>query len=83
MPAEGFAQIARALQVRSDQSGVLVDRTRVTFLDRAGETSMQLRAHRPQLRLVGHRADQRVPERVPGVRGEYGLIDELRIGLFR
>ena len=39
---------------------------------------MQLRAIGLQLRLVGDGADQRMPERVLGMRAECRLVDELR-----
>ena len=80
MPAERFPQITRGLQVGCDQRGVLVDRTRVTLFDHAGQAAVQLGASRLQLRLIGHRADQRMPERVLGVRGEHHRIDQFRCG---
>ena len=61
-----------------DQSGVLVGRFRAARFDRRGQPPVHLGAIRFQLRFVGHRADQRMPEGVLGARGEPHLIDQLR-----
>jgi hypothetical protein len=47
-----------------DQRRVLVDRFRVTLLDRGGQTAVRLGAVGFQLRFVGHRAYQGMPERI-------------------
>ena len=45
--------------------------------DRGGHPPVQLGAIRFQLRLVGHRANQRVVKHIIGLPGEPDLIDEL------
>ena len=79
VPAEGRAQIAGGLQMLGDQRRILVGRARIALFDRGGQAPVQLRAIGFELRLVGHRADQRVPKRVLGARGEPHLIDQLRL----
>ena len=61
-----------------DQCRVFVDRVRISLLDRRSQAPMPLGAIGFQLRLVGHRADQRVAKGILGVRGEPHLIDQLR-----
>ena len=77
MPAESGVQIARGLQVFGDQSRVLVDRCGVRCFDRGGHAPVQLGTIRLELRLVGHRANQRMVEHILGLAGELDLIDEL------
>ncbi len=50
----------------------------LSLLDRGGQAPVHLGAIGFQLRFVGHRADQRMVERVLGARGEPHLIDQLR-----
>ena len=78
VPAVGGVQLAGGLQMFGDQRGVLVDRSRVTLFDGGGQAPVQFGAIGFQLRFVGHRADQRMAERVLGARGEPHLIDQLR-----
>ena len=61
----------------SDQSRVLVGRFGVTHLDCAGQESVQFRALGCQLRLVGHRPNQRMPEGIFVTPRELHLVDEL------
>ena len=60
-----------------DQRRVFVSRCRVTCFDRGRQPPVQLGAIRLELRLVGHRADQRMVERILRFAGEPDLIDEL------
>ena len=68
VPAVGGVQITCGLEVFGDQRGVLVGRCRVTRFDRGGHAPMQLGAIRFELRLVGHRANQRMVEHILGLR---------------
>jgi hypothetical protein len=77
MPVEGRAQIPCGLEVFGYERGVLVSRAWVVLLDRHGHPPVQLGAAGPQLRLISHRSDERVPERVLGTWGEPHLVDEI------
>ena len=69
VPAVRGVQLAGGLQMFGDQRRVLLDRLRVTLLDRGGQAPVPLGAIGFQLRFVGHRADQRVAEGVLGAAG--------------
>ena len=79
MPVERGTQVPRGLQVLGDQSGILIDRARLLLFDRRGQAPVQFGAPRLQLRLVGHRADQRVPKHILGPRGRHHSIDQFRL----
>lgn len=64
VPAVGGVQIARGFQMPGDQCCVLVRRGGGGPLDRRRDPPMQENPIRPQLSLVGHRADQWVAEHV-------------------
>ena len=70
-------QITGGLQMLGDQRCVLVQRVRVTLLDRGRQTPVQLRTIGFELRFVGQRADQRMVKHILGSSGECDLIDEL------
>ena len=69
-------EVHRRRQVLSDQRSVLVDRFRVTRLNRGGHAPVQLGAIGFKLRFVGHRTDQRMVKDILGLAGEPDLIDE-------
>jgi len=79
MPTECRAQFTGRLQMVGDQRGILVNRGRAMLLDGRRDLPVQLRAVRFQLRLVCHRADQRVPEGVLGSPESGHWIDEVGI----
>ena len=70
-------QITGGLQMLGDQRCVLVQRVRVTLLDRGRQPPVQLRTIGFELRFVGHRADQRMMKFILGLAGEPHLIDKL------
>ena len=70
-------QITGGLPVVGNQGGILVGRRRVAGLDCRRDAPVQVGTIRSELRFVGHRANQRVVERVSGGRRELHLIDQL------
>ncbi len=71
VPLVGGSEIAGGFQVFGDQCGVLV-----ILIDRGGNALMQLCTIGFELRLVGDRTHERMPERVLGLRIEGRLVDE-------
>ena len=66
MPAVGGVQITGGLQMFGDQRRVLIRRGRVARFDRGRHPPVQFGAIRFELRLVGHRADQRMMKDILG-----------------
>ncbi|CNK03293.1 Uncharacterised protein [Mycobacterium tuberculosis] len=62
-------------EVFGDQRGVFIA-SGIPLLNDVGHASVQLGTPCLELRLVGDRADQRVPKSKLGVRGESHLIDQ-------
>ena len=79
MPVERRPQIPCSFEVFGNQGGVFVGRPGVLPFDRDGQAPVQLGASGLQLRLIGHRPDQRVPKRILGARGKQHLIDKLHL----
>ena len=71
-------QVRGCLQVFGDQGRVVIFSI-LSLFDRRGQASMEHRTIGLELGLVGDGANQRVAERVFGVRGEFHLVDELAL----
>ena len=75
MPVERRARVSGGFEVFGDQGGVFVT-PGIALFDDGGHAPVQLGAPGLELGLVGDGADERVPKRVFGVRGEPHLVDQ-------
>ena len=72
-------EISRRLQMLGDQRRILVGRCGVTGFDSSGQTSMQFRTVRLELRFVGDRANQGMAERVLLTSAKPHLLNQFRL----